>query len=102
LSDIQTIGNMETGRVGKRGVVVVPARLRKKFGIEEGSLVITEEREDGILIRPAVTLPIEIYTPTRRAQFLLSNAVDRKDYLAARKEVKKMGLSLTSQVVRFY
>jgi AbrB family looped-hinge helix DNA binding protein len=86
LSDIQTIGNMETGRVGKRGVVVVPARLRKKFGIEEGSLVITEEHEDGILIRPAVTLPIEIYTPTRRAQFLLSNAVDRKDYLAARKK----------------
>ena len=83
---------METGRVGKRGVVVVPARLRKKFGIEEGSLVITEEREDGILIRPAVALPVEIYTPVRRAQFLLSNAVDRKDYIAARQEVKKMGL----------
>jgi AbrB family looped-hinge helix DNA binding protein len=83
---------METGRVGKRGVVVVPARLRKKFGIEEGSLVITEEREDGILIRPAVALPVEIYTPARRAQFLLSNAVDRKDYMSARREVKKMGL----------
>jgi len=83
---------METGRVGKRGVVVVPARLRKKFGIEEGSLVITEEREEGILIQPAIALPVEVYTPARRAQFLLSNAVDRKDYLAARREVKKMGL----------
>jgi AbrB family looped-hinge helix DNA binding protein len=82
---------METGRVGKRGVVVVPARLRKKFDIEEGSLVITEEREDGILIRPAIAHPVEVYTPARRAQFLLSNAVDRKDYLAARQEVKKMG-----------
>jgi AbrB family looped-hinge helix DNA binding protein len=93
LSDIQTISQrneLETGRVGKRGAVVVPARLRKKFGIEEGSLVIAEEREDGILIRPAVALPVEIYTPARRAQFLLSNAVDRKDYLAARREVKKM------------
>ena len=83
---------METGRVGKRGVVVVPARLRKKFGLEEGSLVLTEEREDGILIRPAVALPVEVYTPARKAEFLLSNTVDRKDYLAARREVKKVGL----------
>ena len=95
LSDIQTIRitDMETSRVGKRGVVVVPARLRKKFGIEEGSLVIAEEREDGVLIRPAVALPVEIYTPARRAQFLLSNAVDHEDYMAARREVKKMGLN---------
>ena len=83
---------METGRVGKRGAVVVPARLRKKFGIEEGSLVIAEEREDGILIRPAIALPVEVYTPKRKAQFLLTNAVDRKDYLAARRDVKNMGL----------
>jgi AbrB family looped-hinge helix DNA binding protein len=83
---------METGRVGKRGTVVVPARLRKKFGIEEGALIIAEEREDGILLRPAVALTVEIYTPARRAQFLLSNAVDRKDYLAARREVKKLGV----------
>jgi uncharacterized protein len=31
----------------------VPAKLRKRFGIEEGSLVTAEEGEDGILIRPA-------------------------------------------------
>ena len=83
---------METGRVGKRGAVVVPVRLRKKFGIEEGSLVIAEEREDGILIRPAIALPVEIYTPKRRAQFLLTNAVNGKDYQTARKDVKNMGL----------
>lgn len=83
---------MQTTRVGKRGVVVVPAKLRKKFGIQEGALVITEERQDGILIRPAIALPLETYTPSRKAQFLLSNAVNRKDYQAARKEVRKMGL----------
>jgi AbrB family looped-hinge helix DNA binding protein len=35
---------METSKVGKRGAIVVPARLRRKFGIEEGGLIIAEER----------------------------------------------------------
>ena len=82
----------ETSRVGKRGAVVVPARLRRKFGIVEGALVIAEEREDGVLIRPAVALPIEVYTPARTAEFLLSNAVSARDYQAARREVRKLGL----------
>ena len=70
----------------------MPARLRRKFGIEEGSLVIAEEREDGILIRPAVAYPIEIYTPERKAEFFLTNAINEKDYQQARKAVGKMGL----------
>lgn len=83
---------MEVSKVGKRGAVVVPARLRRKFGIEEGGLVIAEERPDGILIRPATAVPVEIYTPERKAEFLLSNAVDADDYKAAVAEVKKLGL----------
>lgn len=82
----------EVSKVGKRGTIVLPAKLRRRFGIEEGSLVVAEEREDGVLIRPAVALPIEIYTPERRAEFLLSNAIDKKDYARAAKEVRKMGL----------
>ena len=85
-------GIMETSKVGKRGSVVVPARLRRKFGIKEGGLVVAEERPDGILIRPAVALPVEIYTPERKAEFLLSNAVDTEDYRAAVAQVKEMGL----------
>ncbi len=83
---------MDTTKVGKRGAIIVPAALRREFGIEEGSLVITEAREDGILIRPAVALPVEIYSPERKAEFLLSNALDAADYEAAVRQVKKMGL----------
>ena len=53
-------------KVGRRGTVVLPAKLRRRMGIEEGSFVVAEEREDGILIRPAMVLPVEVYTP--RAQ----------------------------------
>lgn len=79
--------------MGKRGAIVVPARLRRKFGIEEGGLVVAEERSDGILIRPAVAIPVEFYSPERKAEFLLSNAVDAEDYHAAIQEVRKMGIN---------
>ena len=79
-------------KVGRRGTVVLPAKLRRRLGIEEGSFVVAEEREDGILIRPATVLPIEIYTPERRAEFLLNNAVSAEDERRARAEVKRLGL----------
>jgi AbrB family looped-hinge helix DNA binding protein len=83
---------MQSARVGKRGAIIVPANLRKRFGIEEGSVVTAEEKDDGILIRPAVVIPVERYTPERKAEFLLSNAIDAADYRKARKQVRKMGI----------
>ena len=70
----------EATRIGKRGTVVIPAQLRKLYGFEEGSMVIVDGRDDGVLIRPAVALPIESYSAQRKAEFLLSNAVDDLDY----------------------
>ena len=83
---------MDTARVGKRGAIVVPAKLRRRFGIEEGATVVAEEREDGILIRPAIVVPVERYTPERKAEFLLSTAVSPSDYRRARKLVRQLGL----------
>jgi AbrB family looped-hinge helix DNA binding protein len=85
----------ETGVIGKRGNVVLPPRLRQQLGIHEGSLVVLEEREGGILIRPLSDL-IEAYSPERRAELLLNNAVDDQDYLDALAEVKQMGLDPAS------
>jgi AbrB family looped-hinge helix DNA binding protein len=82
----------ESGRMGKRGTFVIPAKLRRLFGLREGSEVIAEETAEGILIRPAVTVPIERYGPERKAEFLLSNAVDTQDYERAVREVRKLGL----------
>jgi AbrB family looped-hinge helix DNA binding protein len=84
---------MQSARVGKRGMIVVPAKLRKRFGIVEGSIVIAEETEDGILIRPAIVVPVERYSAQRKAEFLLNNAIDGADYRKARREVRKMGLN---------
>jgi len=83
---------MQSARVGKRGAIIVPANLRKRFGIEEGTIVTAEEKEDGILIRPAVVIPVERYSPQRKAEFILSNAIDESDYRKARRAVRKLGI----------
>lgn len=79
-------------KVGHRGTIVIPASLRKRCGLEEGALVIVEESEDGILIKPAIAVAVEVYTPQRKAEFLLSNAVDDEEYAQVVEEVKQMGV----------
>ena len=79
-------------RVGKRGTIVLPARLRKQYGFEEGTIIIAEESEYGVLLRPAAVMPVEIYSPERKAELLLANAVDAVDRRAAEAEVRKLGL----------
>lgn len=82
----------DVSKVGKRGTIVIPARLRHRFGIEEGTLVLFEESADGVVVRPATVLPIETYSNERRASFLLENAVDEDDYTRARAAVREMGV----------
>ena len=82
----------ESSKIGRRGTLVIPASLRRIFGLKEGSSVIAEETADGILIRPAVTLPVERYSSEEKAVFLLNSAVDEDDYTEARKAVESLGL----------
>ncbi len=84
---------VEAVKIGRHGVLVIPSVLRKRFGFQEGSLVITEDHGDGVLIRPAVALPVEIYSEERQAEFLLSNAIDKEDYEEAKKSVLALGLN---------
>jgi AbrB family looped-hinge helix DNA binding protein len=83
---------MQTSRIGKRGVVVIPANLRKKYGLNEGDIVIAEAGSEGILIKPAVTLPVEMYSKERIAEFLLTNSINDSDYKKNIKEVRKTGI----------
>jgi AbrB family looped-hinge helix DNA binding protein len=86
---------MQTVLIGKRGTMVIPAKMRKRYRLNEGSPMLIEEREDGMYMRPAVTMPVEVevYTPERLAEFFLNNAMDKEDYLEARQEVEAMGIN---------
>jgi AbrB family looped-hinge helix DNA binding protein len=49
-----------SGHVGRRGTIVLPSSVRKRYGLRDGSLFISEEREDGVLIRPALATPVDL------------------------------------------
>jgi len=55
--------------INARGVITIPAAFRQAFGLEPHDELILEDTEHGILLRPAVSVPIEIYTEDRVAEF---------------------------------
>jgi len=83
--------SIETVSVGQSGDVPIPPAIRQLTGIAAGSVVTLEARDGAIVIRP-ISREVELYTPERKAEFLLTNAVDAADYAAACEEVRKFGL----------
>ena len=83
---------MTTIKMGKRGTLVIPAKIRRQLGIEDGSILITEAKEGEIRIRPAVAVEVEVYTPERRAELLLNNAMTREEWDAIAADVRSWGL----------
>ncbi|HET7131342.1 MAG TPA: AbrB/MazE/SpoVT family DNA-binding domain-containing protein [Gammaproteobacteria bacterium] len=55
--------------ITSRGVVTLPAKLRQALGLKADDLLIAETTPDGLLLRPAVTLPVEIYSEDRIREF---------------------------------
>lgn len=55
--------------ITSRGVVTLPAKLRQAMGLKADDQLIAETTPEGLLLRPAVTLPVEIYTEERVREF---------------------------------
>ncbi len=53
---------MATVIVGERGQVTIPKKLRERFGIKSKSPVVFELREDGIMIKPALTVTVREFS----------------------------------------
>lgn len=52
-----------------RGVITLPTKLRKALGLSADDQLIAETTPEGLLLRPAVTLPIELYSDERVREF---------------------------------
>ncbi len=76
---------METVIVGERGQVTIPKKLRDRFGIKSKSPVVFELREDGIMIKPALTVTVREFSDDFVKAIVKSDQVkesERKDILA--------------------
>jgi bifunctional DNA-binding transcriptional regulator/antitoxin component of YhaV-PrlF toxin-antitoxin module len=55
--------------VTSRGVVTLPVKLRRALGLKADDQIIAETTPEGLLLRPSVTLPVEMYTEKRIREF---------------------------------
>ena len=63
-----------TVTITSRGVVTLPAKLRQALGLQADDQLIAETTPEGLLLRPAVTLAVEIYSPEREHEFDVAEA----------------------------
>lgn len=70
---------MESGTVTIKGQVVIPAKIRQRLGIKQGTKVCFIERNDDVVIRPLTKDYFE-----KMAGFLKTDGKMTKKLLAAR------------------
>ena len=55
--------------INSRGTITIPARMREAFGLKADDELIIEDTGAGLLLRPSVAVPIEMYTDERIDEF---------------------------------
>lgn len=60
--------------VSGRGQITLPAKLRKRLGIEPGGILIAEEKDGALVLRPAMVMPVEIYSDEDIARWVQEDA----------------------------
>lgn len=55
--------------INERGALTIPAKMRETFGIKPNDELIIEDTEQGLLLRPAFSVPVELYTEDRIREF---------------------------------
>jgi AbrB family looped-hinge helix DNA binding protein len=77
--------------VSSRGQITLPAAFRKKLGIRPGGVIIAEDRDGEVVLRPAAVLEIETYTDSDIARW---DREDRLDPLGKEVILKKLKVGL--------
>ncbi|MFO1077963.1 MAG: AbrB/MazE/SpoVT family DNA-binding domain-containing protein [Planctomycetota bacterium] len=60
--------------INDRGVITIPAAIRQALGLKANDEVILEQTDQGILLRPVLSVPLEIYTEKRIEEFASDEA----------------------------
>ena len=55
--------------INERGVITIPAALRRAYGLEANDELLIEAVPEGILLRPTISVPVELYTEERISEF---------------------------------
>ena len=100
---------METLIVGERGQITIPKDVRERLGIRPKAPVVIEVKEDGLVIRPAVTVALRKFSDKTIKEITREDKLDggeRKKILAkyggsearARAELTAQATSIEEQL----
>jgi len=67
--------------INDRGTLTLPKEMRRRLGVDRNAQVVAEETDEGILIRPGVTFPVE-----RLAEFRRNNEESLAGYRFTKKK----------------
>jgi antitoxin component of MazEF toxin-antitoxin module len=73
-----------TIQINKRGNLSLPKQLMRMLGVKKGGAVLAEPSDQGIVLKPAVAFPVEMYSDSRMAEFNKAEA-DLKRHLTKKK-----------------
>lgn len=79
----------ETLKVSSRGQITLPASIRKRVGIQEGSSVIIEDRGNEIVLKPAAVFEIEMYSGKQIAEWESADRMGADEKAAILKRLKR-------------
>jgi len=71
--------------INERGTLTLPKQMRRRLGVDRNAQVVAEETDEGILLRPGVTFPVELYSEKRLAEFRRHNEESLAGYRLKKK-----------------
>lgn len=71
--------------INERGTLTLPKEMRRRLGVSRNAQIVAEETDEGILLRPGVTFPVELYSDERLAEFRRNNEEALAKYRFKRK-----------------
>ncbi len=71
--------------INDRGTLTLPKEMRRRLGVERNAQVVAEDTDEGILLRPGVTFPVELYSEKRLAEFRRNNEESLAGYRLKKK-----------------
>ena len=69
---------MTVAQISPKGQILIPKRIREKYGVKPGGKVHILENPDGIIIRPAPEDPIETACGFLEGDFSLTEDLSRE------------------------
>ena len=66
--------------INEQGTITLPQDLIKKYGLEVGIQIVIEESEAGLILRPNIMFPVEIYSDERVEEFRQQNEKELENF----------------------